>query len=76
MTLSDVYEKAGNWYIYEITLRITVMKKYLKIAFLMAISCGFTSCFQSHSDDCNYRTVPTTNNPNNIPDQGSKVTPF
>lgn len=43
------------------------LKRYIFFTSVFALSVIFTSCFQSHSDDCNYRTVPTTNNPNYIP---------
>lgn len=35
---------------------------------LFAIACSLlmTSCFQASNDDDAFRTVPTTNNPNNL----------
>lgn len=46
-----------------------MFKKYFKLVFVFTMlitSCLLQGCFQVSNDDCNYRTVPVTNNPNNF----------
>lgn len=46
-----------------------MFRKYFKLVFVILIiscSCFLQGCFQVSNDDCNYRTVPVTNNPNNL----------
>ena len=55
------------------------MKNFTQILIFLALlvsSVFLIGCFQAQSDDCNYRTVPTTNNPNNLPNGGASRTPF
>ncbi len=49
------------------------MFKFALIALLAALSAGLSGCYQIHSDD-DLRTVPVTNNPNLLPNQGQRMT--
>lgn len=40
--------------------------KYFVVLFCMACCCLLTGCFQASNDDDLLRTVPVTNNPNNL----------
>jgi hypothetical protein len=42
---------------------------YLGLVSLSLLS--LTSCFQTHTDDDDLRTVPVTNNPHIVPNHGS-----
>lgn len=48
------------------------MVRCLLMMMTLFAALGMTSCYQIHSDD-DLRTVPVTNNPNIVPQQGSKL---
>lgn len=43
------------------------LSKFYILSILFMIICLFSSCMQVGNDDGQFRTVPTTNNPNNLP---------
>jgi len=57
------------WYIvFSFGVKKEKLVKYLMFVFLMLVTTG---CFQVHNDDCAYYTVPTTNNPNIVPNHST-----
>ncbi len=46
--------------------------RYLLFFSVLLATVGLTGCYQVHSDD-DLRTIPVTNNPNIVPQQGSKL---
>lgn len=48
------------------------MSKFMLIALAALLAAGLSGCYQIHSDD-DLRTVPVTNNPNLLPNQGQRM---
>ncbi len=49
-----------------------MMTRYLLVFSILLAAAGLSGCYQMHSDD-DLRTIPVTNNPNIVPQQGSKL---
>ncbi len=53
-------------------IRGAFMRKILLCWVLLGCLGGLSGCYQMHSDD-DLRTIPVTNNPNIVPNQGMRM---